>query len=158
QRLSAGGGSVEAAFPRRLRERIRRLHAPDHRGGDHVSGNRRPQLHLHRAPQACRGGAARTGRGGAAGRELSRCSPKLTGMQEGFVERGGVRLHYLEWAPSAPVPREPILFLHGLSSNARFWERLAERLPERRLIALDQRSHGMSDRPAAGYSHETLVA
>ena len=79
-------------------------------------------------------------------------------MHEGFLERDGIRLHYLDWTPSGPVRREPILFMHGLSSNARFWERLAARLPERRLIALDQRSHGASDRPASGYSHETLMA
>lgn len=32
--------------------------------------------------------------------------------------------------------------LHGLSSNARYWDRTAVRLPHRRVVALDQRGHG----------------
>ena len=82
-------------------------------------------------------------------------------MREGFFDRDGVRLHYLDWDPEeAPDARavEPIVFLHGLSSNARFWARVAERLPGRRMLALDQRSHGLSDRPASGYTHEELTA
>ena len=48
-------------------------------------------------------------------------------MREGWFERDGVRFHYLEWeAPESDA--EPIVFLHGLSSNARFWERVAGRL------------------------------
>jgi pimeloyl-ACP methyl ester carboxylesterase len=79
-------------------------------------------------------------------------------VNDGWSERDGVRLHWLEWRPDRPV-REPALFLlHGLSSNARVWERMAERLPDRRVVALDQRSHGLSDRPASGYALEELVA
>lgn len=64
----------------------------------------------------------------------------------GWLERGGVRLHYVEWAPDI-APLEPaILFLHGLSSNARYWDRVAQHLPGRRLIALDQRGHGLTGR------------
>ena len=40
-----------------------------------------------------------------------------------------------------------MLLLHGLSSNARFWERLANRLTDRRVVALDQRGHGLTGRP-----------
>ncbi len=85
---------------------------------------------------------------------------------EGFVERAGVRLHWLEWAPDpararlrtgAQVP--PALFLlHGLSSNARYWERLARRFPHRRVVALDQRAHGASSAPETGYSMDDLTA
>jgi pimeloyl-ACP methyl ester carboxylesterase len=78
-------------------------------------------------------------------------------MTEGWVERDGVRLHWLEW--TSGEPREPALFLlHGLSSNARVWERMAARLPGRRIVALDQRSHGPSDAPATGYALDDLVA
>ncbi|HKA11149.1 MAG TPA: alpha/beta fold hydrolase [Candidatus Dormibacteraeota bacterium] len=82
-------------------------------------------------------------------------------MYEGWVERAGVRLHYLEWRPSDLIspPPEPALFLlHGLSSNARVWERTARLLPARRIVALDQRSHGLSDRPATGYALDDVVA
>jgi pimeloyl-ACP methyl ester carboxylesterase len=66
---------------------------------------------------------------------------------EGYLDRGGVRLNWLEWAPSGPPEPPAILLLHGLSSNARYWERVARRMNNRRLVALDQRSHGLSGRP-----------
>ena len=77
-------------------------------------------------------------------------------MREGWIERDGVRLHLVEWGEPDAVP-PAVLLLHGLSSNARFWDRLAAALPNRRLVALDQRSHGLSDRPAHGYRTEDLV-
>ena len=41
--------------------------------------------------------------------------------------------------------RQPaVLMLHGLSSNARYWERTATYLPGRRIVALDQRGHGLT--------------
>jgi pimeloyl-ACP methyl ester carboxylesterase len=82
---------------------------------------------------------------------------------DGWLERDGVGLHYLEWIPdSAPNP-PPVLLLHGLSSNARYWERLARHLPLRRLIALDQRGHGLTGQPPRaprfpdGYAMEELL-
>ena len=83
---------------------------------------------------------------------------------DGWLERDGVRLHYLEWKPeSAPERNPPVVLLHGLSSNARYWERLASRLPGRRLVALDQRGHGLTGQPPnippfpAGYAMEQLL-
>jgi pimeloyl-ACP methyl ester carboxylesterase len=40
-----------------------------------------------------------------------------------------------------------VVLLHGLSSNARYWERLARHLTDRRLVALDQRGHGLTGGP-----------
>ncbi len=79
-------------------------------------------------------------------------------MADGFIERAGVRLHYVEWP--APTPQRPpaVFLLHGLSSNALVWSRLAPLLRGRRVVALDQRSHGLSDRPETGYSAAELVA
>jgi pimeloyl-ACP methyl ester carboxylesterase len=57
----------------------------------------------------------------------------------------------------------PLLLLHGLSSNARYWERLARLLPEHRLVALDQRGHGLTGQPPRmpafphGYAMEELL-
>lgn len=82
-------------------------------------------------------------------------------MDEGWVERDGVRLHYLEWRPSTPIgvpPQPALLLLHGLSSNALVWGRTARLLATRRIVALDQRSHGLSDRPATGYALDDVVA
>lgn len=83
---------------------------------------------------------------------------------DGWLERDGVSLHYLEWRPEpAPDSPPPIVLLHGLSSNARYWERLARRLPDRRLIALDQRGHGLTGQPPRapsfpkGYAMEQLL-
>ncbi len=77
---------------------------------------------------------------------------------EGFLERAGVRLHWVEWAPAQPDEGDgvDIFALHGLSSNALYWARLAQRLPHRRGVALDQRAHGASDAPAGGYRMEEL--
>ena len=51
-----------------------------------------------------------------------------------------------------------MFLLHGLSSNARFWTRFAGRFPRRRVIALDQRSHGLSDPAQGSDTTATFVA
>jgi len=57
-----------------------------------------------------------------------------------------------------------MLLLHGLSSNAHYWDRLAAHLGDRRLVALDQRGHGLTGRlphvpPApAGFAMDELIA
>ena len=81
-----------------------------------------------------------------------------------WLERDGISLHYLEWSAD-PGPRDarPILLLHGLSSNAQYWNRVAGHLPGRRLVALDQRGHGLTGRPphappiAGGYAMDELI-
>jgi uncharacterized protein (TIGR03083 family) len=73
------------------------------------------------------------------------------------LDRAGVKLRYLEWNPQAE-PRPAILLLHGLSSNAAFWTRLAGQVPNRRLVALDQRAHGGSAAPEDGYQPAALAA
>ncbi|MGI8847023.1 MAG: alpha/beta fold hydrolase [Candidatus Dormibacteria bacterium] len=55
--------------------------------------------------------------------------------------------------------RPALLALHGLASNARWWDLVGERLaPRYRVIAADLRGHGLSDRPATGYDTETVAA
>ncbi len=66
---------------------------------------------------------------------------------DGWLERDGVGLHYLEWMPESASHQPSLLLLHGLSSNARYWERLARHFPRRRLVALDQRGHGLTGQP-----------
>lgn len=85
-------------------------------------------------------------------------APVREPTDEGYLDGDGVRLHWLEWAPSG-TPEPPAIFLlHGLSSNARYWERVARRMTNRRLVALDQRSHGLSDAPPIGYGLDALAA
>ncbi len=83
---------------------------------------------------------------------------------DGWLERDGISLHYLEWRPANQTELEPpLLLLHGLSSNARYWERLAGHIGRRRLVALDQRGHGLTGRPPrspampAGYAMDELL-
>ncbi len=67
---------------------------------------------------------------------------------DGWLERDGIGLHYLEWEDDPGATSGPaVLLLHGLSSNAHYWTRVAQRLPGRRVIALDQRGHGLTGHP-----------
>jgi pimeloyl-ACP methyl ester carboxylesterase len=58
-----------------------------------------------------------------------------------------------------PGGEPAVLALHGLASNARWWDLVAARLaPRHRVIAVDLRGHGLSDRPDTGYDFETVAA
>ena len=51
-----------------------------------------------------------------------------------------------------------ILALHGLASNARWWDLVGADLgPAYRVLAVDLRGHGQSDRPETGYDFDTVV-
>ena len=82
---------------------------------------------------------------------------------DGWLERNGISLHFLEWRPDERGDAGPILLLHGLSSNAHYWDRLAQHFGDRRLVALDQRGHGLTGRPPhaprvpAGFAMEQLI-
>ncbi len=82
---------------------------------------------------------------------------------EGYVSANGIRLHYLEWAGPAPAAgieaSAPLLLLHGLASAAHIWDLVAPTLAHgRRVVALDQRGHGLSDKPDTGYDFATITA
>lgn len=60
----------------------------------------------------------------------------------------GVELQLYEW-PGA----EPAVFLaHATGFHARCWDQVVERLPGRRVIAIDMRGHGRSSKPEPPYS------
>lgn len=62
-----------------------------------------------------------------------------------FAVRDGLRLHYRDYPGSADRP--PLLCLHGLTRNVRDFADFAERhSPRFRVIALDFRGRGMSDK------------
>src|SRR5213594_3911050 len=54
----------------------------------------------------------------------------------------------------------PFVLVHGLASNARLWDGVAEHLHAagHTVVVIDQRGHGRSDAPEAGYDLETAVA
>ncbi len=66
---------------------------------------------------------------------------------DGFVQAGALKLHYEQWGDG---PRT-VVALHGTSLHGKVWYWLAQALPrEYRLIGLDQRSHGDSERASPG--------
>src|SRR6266545_1920073 len=67
----------------------------------------------------------------------------------------GVRLAVREWPSGGPS----ILLLHGLASSSHIWDLVAPRLaPRFRVVAYDQRGHGLSGKPSSGYGCDVLVA
>jgi len=60
-----------------------------------------------------------------------------------YVAVSDMRLYYLEWGdPGAPV----MVLLHGIGDNAHIWDEFAVSFRSAwRIIALDQRGHGLSD-------------
>src|SRR5690349_3084759 len=74
-----------------------------------------------RAPRASRGEALTPGRA----------------WRDSNLRRGDFEFHYVEWEAAATAVPPPILLLHGLSSNAHYWDRVAGHLTNRRLVALD---------------------
>lgn len=58
-----------------------------------------------------------------------------------------------------PGGEPAVLALHGLASNARWWDLVgADLAPAHRVLAIDLRGHGQSDRPETGYDFDTVVA
>jgi non-heme chloroperoxidase len=87
--------------------------------------------------------------------------PQLSGPRQIHTVRGGngVRLHVGEWGqPNGPA----ILLIHGWSQGLTCWRHQVEGelAAECRLVALDIRGHGMSERPrsADGYQDANLWA
>jgi pimeloyl-ACP methyl ester carboxylesterase len=66
-----------------------------------------------------------------------------------FVELEDIRLHYLEW----PGPGRTAVLVHGSGLCASTWTPIAEALATRfRVVALDLRGHGDSDKPDGRYT------
>lgn len=68
----------------------------------------------------------------------------------------GLNIHVRQWAGKKP----PFVLVHGLASNARLWDKVGDYLAAEghRVIAIDQRGHGLSDKPDEGYDFETVTA
>lgn len=56
-----------------------------------------------------------------------------------------------------PGTAPAVVALHGLASNARWWDLVAPLLAPRRVVAVDQRGHGLSSRPEAGYDFASVA-
>jgi len=63
----------------------------------------------------------------------------------------GIKIQLAVWEGKG----KQILCIHGITANSRFWDCLASALaPHHRVIAVDLRGRGLSDKPPTGYSIE----
>ncbi|MBK9180198.1 MAG: alpha/beta hydrolase [Acidimicrobiales bacterium] len=71
----------------------------------------------------------------------------------------GIGLRVLRWSPSEPAAWPSFVLVHGLASNARLWDGVAERLAAagHDVAAVDLRGHGRSSKPDGGYDLATVV-
>ena len=68
-----------------------------------------------------------------------------TRPRDEFVEANGLRFHYREWGDTRT--RHAVVMLHGYAETSEAWSDTAQDLArEFRVIAIDQRGHGQSDR------------
>lgn len=73
--------------------------------------------------------------------------------RDAWVQLRALSFHYRDWGGEGT----PLVLLHGLASNARFWDLAAPHLVESfRVLALDQRGHGGSAKPDEGYDFSTV--
>lgn len=84
--------------------------------------------------------------------------PPTPAEEQRIAVQPGVALH-VELRRAAPAAA-PFVLVHGLASNLRLWDGVAARLHAagHTVIAVDQRGHGRSDAPEAGYDLDTAVA
>jgi pimeloyl-ACP methyl ester carboxylesterase len=72
-----------------------------------------------------------------------------------FKSKGnGIDMQLAQWGSGG----ECILCVHGMTANCRCWDRLAPALSKRhRVLGMDLRGRGLSDKPTSGYSLEHHV-
>ena len=70
---------------------------------------------------------------------------------------GGIQLHLVETGNSSG---RPIIFIHGFSQCRLAWNRQlsSDLADDYRLVAMDMRGHGLSDKPREGYADSRLWA
>ena len=72
-----------------------------------------------------------------------------------FLELNGIRFHYRDWGGDG----QPLLLLHGLASTCHIWDLMVPYLGDGlRVVALDQRGHGETEKPETGYDFGQFVA
>ena len=67
-----------------------------------------------------------------------------------FIKIDGINLYYNDYGKKGQVP---FIFIHGWISSSEFWRNQVKKLKDkRRIIILDLRGHGQSDKPREEYS------
>ncbi|HVC32696.1 MAG TPA: alpha/beta hydrolase [Chloroflexota bacterium] len=75
--------------------------------------------------------------------------------EDRLIRVGDLTFHVRVWSDEG----HPIVLLHGLASSSHVWDLVAPLLaPRYRVVAIDQRGHGESDKPETGYDLPTFVA
>src|SRR5512136_2917060 len=78
----------------------------------------------------------------------------MTQSHDHFISANNLNFHLIDWGGSG----EWLILLHGLASQAHIWDLVAPRLRDSfRVIAIDQRGHGLSDKPDTGYDFATIA-
>jgi pimeloyl-ACP methyl ester carboxylesterase len=79
-----------------------------------------------------------------------------SGSSEGDIRLpSGVRLRYREQGPAGG---RAVLLLHGYGDSSFSWSRVLPLVPaDWRVVTIDHRGHGASDRPASGYAIEDFA-
>jgi pimeloyl-ACP methyl ester carboxylesterase len=63
--------------------------------------------------------------------------------EDRFIHTESLKLHYLEWGSDQT---QTMVLLHGIGDTAHIWDHFCQDASDRfRIIALDQRGHGLSD-------------
>jgi pimeloyl-ACP methyl ester carboxylesterase len=79
--------------------------------------------------------------------------PPVAGGIDLDLPGSGVRLAATRW----PGSGQPVVLLHGLASQRRFWDLVVPDLVGLPVLAVDQRGHGDSDQPDDGYDFVETV-
>lgn len=77
-------------------------------------------------------------------------------MKSRIVETNGIKLHYLDYEGNEPT----IILTHGLTANAHAFDGLIKEglSPKFRVISVDLRGRGLSDKPETGYTMKDHAA
>jgi pimeloyl-ACP methyl ester carboxylesterase len=74
--------------------------------------------------------------------------------KKGAIQSDGATIRYLDWGGAGP----PLILIHATGFLAALWRPIAEQLSLRfRVVAVDQRGHGDSDKPPDGYRFEAFA-
>lgn len=79
---------------------------------------------------------------------------------ESIEVAAGVSIYARRWVGDESSPATPgFVLVHGLASNARMWDGVAEALADagHAVLAIDQRGHGLSSKPDDGYDMTTIT-
>lgn len=66
-----------------------------------------------------------------------------------YISTNHIKLHYLEYGdPNGPV----LILMHGLTANAHSFDRIGRQIAHYRILSVDLRGRGLSDKPNSDYA------